>query len=132
MDIDKTASRYNRLTIWIVCGMALLVLLGMQISGNMLLLEGLIWSVVFNLACCLLYGQTWKAMAHRSPEMLPKLYLAGSAFRLMAAAIVILAMCVMMRHDITKLKWSALLFIIFYVATLLFDATFFAKVSKQK
>jgi len=132
MDIDKTTSRYNRLTIWIVCGLGLLVLLGMQVANNMLLLEGLIWSVVFNLVCCLLYGQAWKAMARRSPELLPKFYLAGSAFRLMAAAIVVLAMCVIMRHDIIKLKWSALLFMVFYVITLLFDAIFFAKVSKTE
>jgi len=132
VDIGKTSSRYNRQTVWLISGLSLVSLLLMQVSGRMMLVEGLVWAALFNLVCCLLYGQAWKAVARRSPEMLPKLYLAGSAFRLMAAAIVVLAMCVLMRHDIEKLKWSALIFMAFYVVTLLFDAIFFAKVSKKR
>ncbi len=73
----------------------------------------------------------WQMLARRSPDILPKYYLAGSAFRLMAAAIVLLVFCVVNRGDIEAIKWFSVVFIIFYLVMLLFDAIFFAKVSKN-
>ena len=130
-DIGKTASRYIRHAVWLLCALSLAVLLAMRLRSDLLLLDGLVWSAMFNLVCCLVYGHAWKAVARRSPQALPKFFLAFSALRLMAAAAVVLVMCVVMRDDITRLKWSAVLFMAFYLATLLYDAVFFAKVSKK-
>ena len=88
-------------------------------------------SAVFHLVCSLIYVYGWQAIARRAPESMPKYYLAGSAFRLMAAAIVLLVYCVVERHDIQTIKWFAIVFIVYYIVTLVFDAVFFAKVSKN-
>ncbi len=60
-----------------------------------------------------------------------KLFLASSLFRLFMAAAAMLAFCVAMSDSLTAIKWFAIVFIVFYVITLAFDALFFAIVSKQ-
>lgn len=130
-NIDRTVALYNKVSLWIICAMTLVGLLVMQVSGWMSLLSVLIVSSVFHLVCSFSYGQAWKVVARRSLETLPKLYLASSALRLMAAAIVMLAWCVVNRADIESIKWFAAVFIIYYVVMLVFDAIFFAKVSKN-
>ncbi len=131
MNIGKTAHKYNKVLICLLAGLTLLGLLTIQLTGLMTLLYPMVISVVFSYVCGLAYIQGWKAMASRAPESLPKYYLAGSAFRLMAAAIVLLVYCVVERHDIQTIKWFAIVFIVYYIVTLVFDAVFFAKVSKN-
>lgn len=63
---------------------------------------------------------------------LAKLYLATSVFRLVAAAAAVLAFCVVKRDDIGAIRWFVIIFIGFYLVTLLFDALFFANVSKKQ
>ncbi len=87
-------------------------------------------SALFHFIFSAAYIWGWQMLARRSPDILPKYYLAGSAFRLMAAAIVLLVFCVVNRGDIETIKWFSVVFIIFYLVILLFDAIFFAKVSK--
>ena len=131
MNIGKTALIYNKVLIYILAGLTMLGLLTMQLTGLMSLLYPMVISVVFSFVCGVAYIQGWKAIARRAPESLPKYYLAGSAFRLMAAAIVLLIYCVVERHDIYIIKWFAIVFIVYYIVTLVFDAVFFAKVSKN-
>ncbi len=88
-------------------------------------------SALFHFIFSAAYIWGWQTLAYRSPDILPKYYLAGSAFRLMAAAIVLLVFCVVNRDDIESIKWFSVVFIIFYLVILLFDAIFFAKVSKN-
>ena len=61
---------------------------------------------------------------------LAKLFLASSIFRLFMAAAAMLVYCVMMRDNLYAIKWFAIVFIVFYLVTLFFDALFFAFVSK--
>ena len=61
---------------------------------------------------------------------LAKLFLASSVFRLFMAAAAMLVFCVVKRDDLSAIKWFALVFIVFYLVTLAFDAIFFAVVSK--
>ncbi len=89
-------------------------------------------SALFHFIFSAVYIWGWQMLARRSPDILPKYYLAGSAFRLMAAAIVLLVFCVVNRGDIETIKWFSVVFIIFYLVMLLFDAIFFAKVSKTR
>ena len=89
-------------------------------------------SAVFHIVCSVAYIWGWQALARRSPETLPKYYLAGSAFRLMAAAAVLLVFCVVKRDDPGAIKWFSMVFIVFYLVMLVFDAIFFAKVSKTR
>jgi len=89
-------------------------------------------SALFHILCSIAYIWGWQALARRSPETLPKYYLAGSAFRLIAAAAVLLVFCVVKRDTPEAIKWFSIVFIIFYLVMLVFDAIFFAKVSKNK
>ncbi len=89
-------------------------------------------SALFHFIFSAAYIWGWQMLARRSPDILPKYYLAGSAFRLMAAAVMLLVFCVVNRNDIESIKWFSIVFIIFYLVILLFDAIFFAKVSKNK
>ncbi len=61
---------------------------------------------------------------------LAKLFLASSIFRLFMAAAAMLVFCVVKRDDLSAIKWFAAVFIVFYLVTLVFDALFFALVSK--
>ncbi len=131
MDIGRICSLYNK-----VCSALLLALT--VVWGLLSQLMGLdLWwiltiSVLFHAACYIAYIQGWRAVARRSPDVLPKYYLAGSAFRLMAAAIVLLVVCVVKRVDIDAIRWFAIVFIVYYLVMLIFDAIFFAKVSKKQ
>jgi len=131
MTIQKTTSLYNKVMLWTLSGLSLVLLLMIQLTGMIHLVNHLVIAVVFSLVCGTAYIQGWRLVARRSPELLPKYYLAGSAFRLMAAAVVVLVYCVFNRHDVTAIKWFSIVFIVYYVVMLIFDAVFFAKVSKN-
>ncbi len=88
-------------------------------------------SALFHFIFSTAYIWGWQMLARRSPDILSKYYLAGSAFRLMAASVVLLVFCVVNRGDIETIKWFSVVFIIFYLVILLFDAIFFANVSKN-
>lgn len=64
--------------------------------------------------------------------MLAKLFLASSVFRLFMAAAAMLTYCVVMRDNLSAIKWFAIVFIAFYLITLVFDALFYAIVSKKQ
>ena len=131
MDTQKTASQYLQRA----AGLLLLLSLACQAAATLSgiqLLAPMSVSVVFHLVCSVAYIYGWKAIAMRSPETLPKYYLAGSAFRLMAAAMVLLVYCVAERNDTQAIKWFAIVFIVYYVFMLALDALFFAKVSKKQ
>jgi hypothetical protein len=89
-------------------------------------------SAIFHILCSTAYIWGWLMLSRRSPETLPKYYLAGSAFRLMAAAAVLLVFCVIQRHDTEAIKCFSVVFIVFYLVMLAFDALFFAKISNYK
>lgn len=123
--LKKTSREYIIYTLFLTLSMCIGTLtVGM---GN----YGLI-SAVFHIVCSVAYIWGWQALARRSPETLPKYYLAGSAFRLMAAAAVLLVFCVVKRDDPGAIKWFSMVFIVFYLVMLVFDAIFFAKVSKSR
>jgi hypothetical protein len=130
MNINKTVSLYNKVMVWLVSGLTLVGLLTMQLSGWNELLTGLIVSAVFCLVSGVAYIQGWKALANRSAQLLPKYHLAGSALRLITACVVMLVVCVLNRANPFGIKLFAVVFMVYYVVMLIFDALFFAKVSK--
>jgi len=88
-------------------------------------------AVGFNLTCTFALWKAWHSMSKRTPEMLPKLYLASSAIRLMGAVVVMLVYCVVVR-DAALIRTFSFIFIACYLLMLAFDAIYFAKISKQK
>ena len=122
----------NRKTSWWYTAWVLYLVIFMFVGTVFAGLTGFgLISAVFHLVCSLIYVYGWQAIARRSPEVMPKYFLAASALRLMAAAIVLLVFCVVNRQDIERIKWFAIVFIIFYLVILAFDAIFFAKVSNN-
>ena len=62
---------------------------------------------------------------------LAKLFLGSTVFRLFMAAAAMLVFCFVKRDDLSAIKWFAIVFVVFFLITLLFDALFFAIVSKN-
>lgn len=125
MDTGRTAVIYATGAGLLLVGMHVIaIVVGMSEYGYI--------SASFQLVCSGLYIYGWQAIARRSPELMPKYFLAASALRLMAAATVLLVYCVVNRGDIEAIKWFAVVFIVFYLVILAFDAVFFAKVSNNK
>lgn len=124
-DLRKTTREYTISTLFLIISLYIGTLYVNR--GDF----GLI-SAVFHVLCSIAYIGGWQAIARRSPETLSKYYLAGSAFRLMAAAALLLIFCVVKRDNPETIKWFSVVFIIFYLVMLVFDAIFFAKVSKNK
>ena len=63
---------------------------------------------------------------------LAKLFLGSTVFRLFMAAAAMLVFCIVKRDDMSAIKWCAVVFVIFFLVTLLFDALLFAFVSKKQ
>ena len=123
--LKKTTREYMISTLFFTLSMYIgTITVGMEDYGLI--------SAGFYILCSAAYIGGWQALARRSPETLPKYYLAGSAFRLMAAAAVLLVYCVVKRDNPEAIKWFSIVFIIFYLVMLVFDAIFFAKVSKTR
>ena len=130
--MTKTANIYNKVSLGVICAMMLLGLLVMQMTGQTeMMLSGIAVSSIFQVFCSQCYAAAWDYFSRKSPEQLTKLYLASSAFRLMAAAAVLLVFCVVHRDNLQLIKWFAAIFILFYIVMLIVDAIFFAKVSKN-
>ncbi len=56
--------------------------------------------------------------------------MASSVFRLFMAVAAMLVFCVVKRDDLSAIKWFVVVFVAFYLVTLVFDALFFAVISK--
>ena len=131
LNINRTYALYNKVALWVLAGLTLAALLLMRVLFQTDWLTAILIAVVFNYACTIAYGLAWRSTARRSPELLPKFYLAASVLRLLLAAVVILCYCVVVRKHPEDIKVFAIIFILYYLVMLVFDALFFAKISKQ-
>lgn len=132
--VNKIARSYKKYTLWLIVGLALAILFGCRVSASCDELIGkvinpLCVSAIFSLAASVAYGESWQAIAKSSPANLAKFYLAASALKMMAAAVVFLIYVVMCaKSDIIGF---AAIFVLFYVVLLVFDCAFFARVEKK-
>lgn len=129
--IVRTHAIYNKVALWLLCALSLASFLLMNVLFHTEWLSAVVVSFLFNYVCCLAYGIVWKSTARRSPDLLPKLYLAASVLRILLAAVVLLIYCVIMRGQSEQIRTFAIVFVIYYLVVLVFDAIFFAKISKQ-
>ena len=101
----------------------------MQVLSRQALLLSLIISFAFHYLCSIVYSAVWQSVSLRSPKMIPHLHLAASFIRLILAAIILLVYCFIVAQKVLIVQF-AVVFIIYYLVMLLFDALFFIKVSK--
>ena len=132
--IKQTSIRYKQISLWLTAGMALAILFACRVSASCdnifpQLVNPLVVSALFSLVCSTAYGEAWQAIAKSSPANLAKFYLAASAMKMMAAAVVFLIYVVVC--DKQNILGFAAIFVLFYVVLLVFDCIFFARVEKK-
>lgn len=128
--VDITSKRYFKYSLWLIA--ALTLLCGAAISMNVLkysIVNALAISALYTVFINSIYVVFWRKMAKTSPNVMTKFYLAASALRLVSAAFVVTAYCLIC-HDKNSIRDFALLFMSFYIVMLVFDSVFFAHVEK--
>lgn len=86
-------------------------------------------SVAFTLVVCVTIGMVWRYVALNSPDNLPTFFTAVSGFRLLLA-LAVMFVYYLLDHNDTMLTFF-LVFMVFYVASLVHHTVFFAKVSNR-
>jgi FtsH-binding integral membrane protein len=126
--VEKLSKNYMKQGLFIAVGLTLITLLVMQIWFLDLLTPAII-SAVFALVMCWTIGLIWRRVAKRSPESLPTFFTAVSGFRLLLALAVMFVYYLVDTHD-SMLRFF-LVFMAFYIVSLVHHTIFFARVSNR-
>ena len=126
--VEKLSKNYMKQGLFIAVGLTLITLLVMQIWFLDLLTPAII-SAIFALVMCWTIGLIWRRVAKRSPESLPTFFTAVSGFRLLLALAVMFVYYLVDTHD-SMLRFF-LVFIAFYIVSLVHHTIFFARVSNR-
>ncbi len=90
MDANKVYKKYYKNNLWIIAGLFLIGLLGVQLTQHTAYINVLTICAVYSLITSSIYGGTWKAIASQSPAVLNNFYLAASGFRMLLAFLTVL------------------------------------------
>ena len=112
VDYNKVYKRYYKMNVWIIFALYLVGLLVAQVTTHSYYLNMLIVSALFSLITASIYGGAWKAIAAKSPAVLGKFYLAGSALRMLLAFLTILVYAIIVKERVMILSF-AVIFMIF-------------------
>jgi FtsH-binding integral membrane protein len=126
--VEKLSKNYMKQGLFIAVGLTLITLLVMQIWFLDLLTPAII-SAIFALVMCWTIGLIWRRVAKRSPESLPTFFTAVSGFRLLLALAVMFVYYLVDTHD-SMLRFF-LVFMAFYIVSLVHHTIFFARVSNR-
>lgn len=130
VDYNKVYKRYYKMNVWIIFALYLVGLLVAHVTTHSYYLNMLMVSALFSLITASIYGGAWKAIAAKSPAVLGKFYLAGSALRMLLAFLTILVYAIIVKERVMILSF-AVIFMIFYLVLLAFDTIYFSKVEKN-
>lgn len=135
MDLNKriniTSKRYFKYSLWLIA--ALTLMCSAAISINLLdysFINALAISALYTIIINFVYVTSWSKISKSSPNTMTRFYLAASALRLISAALVVTAYC-LISHDKDNIRDFALLFMAFYIVMLVFDSVFFARIEKS-
>lgn len=132
--IRQIGIKYKQISLWIAAALSLAILFACRVSAacdNILpqVVNPLVVSAIFSIVASTAYGEAWQSVAKSSPGSLAKFYLAASALKMMLGAVVFLIYVVVCdKHNILGF---AAIFALFYVALLVFDCIYFARVEKK-
>ena len=126
--VEKLSKNYMKQGLFIAVGLTLITLLVMQVWFLDLLTPAII-SAVFALVMCWTIGLIWRRVAKRSPESLPTFFTAVSGFRLLLALAVMFVYYLVDTHD--SMFRFFLVFMAFYIVSLVHHTIFFARVSNR-
>ena len=122
---------YLRQSICLIAGLTLLALLYVNLKGDVALMTMPICiSAVFQLVACIIYAFVWKWVWSTSPNSLPTLYMATSAFRMFAAVVTVMIFCFVDASQTSILSF-VFIFLIYYFVVLIYDTWYFVKIEKK-
>lgn len=130
MDANKVYKKYYKNNLWIIVGLFLIGLLGVQLTQQTAYINVLTICAVYSLITSSIYGGAWKAIASQSPAVLNNFYLAASGFRMLLAFLTVLIYAMVVKER-TMVIGFAVVFMIFYLVLLAFDTVYFYKVEKN-
>ena len=132
--LKEITKRYIQRSLWLVIALALCCMGCLTylsgITDRPLMAPELAISTVYSILVLYIYGYSWKAVAKSSPMNLTKFYMAASALRMLTAVMVIVIYCLIVRVH-ADIRNFIIMFIVFYLTTLIFDVLYFSKVEKH-
>ena len=130
MDANKVYKKYYKNNLFIIAGLFLIGLLGVQLTQHTAYINVLTICAVYSLITSSIYGGAWKAIASQSPAVLNNFYLAASGFRMLLAFLTVLIYAMGVKERPMGIGFGVIL-MIFYLVLLAFDTVYFYKVEKN-
>lgn len=128
-DIDKLSKRYARQELLLTAALFLITLLVMRVWYLDELLVPAIVSAAFTLVVSTALAVIWRKVATKSPDSLPTFFTAASAFRMLLALAVMFVYYLVNGRDAMLVFF--LVFMAFYLVSLIHHSVFFARVSNR-
>ena len=128
-DIDKLSKRYARQELLLTAALFLITLLVMRVWYLDELLVPVIVSAAFTLVVSTALAVIWRKVATKSPDSLPTFFTAASAFRMLLALAVMFVYYLVNGRDAMLVFF--LVFMAFYLVSLIHHSVFFARVSNR-
>ena len=128
-DIDKLRKRYDTKELLLTAALFLITLLVMRVWYLDELLVPVIVSAAFTLVVSTALAVIWRKVATKSPASLPTFFTAASAFRMLLALAVMFVYYLVNGRDAMLVFF--LVFMAFYLVSLIHHSVFFARVSNR-
>lgn len=128
-NIDKISKRYARQELLLTAALFLITLLVMRVWYLDELLVPVIVSAAFTLVVSTALAVIWRRVATKSPDSLPTFFTAASAFRMLLALAVMFVYYLVNGRDAMLVFF--LVFMAFYLVSLIHHSVFFARVSNR-
>ena len=128
-DIDKLSKRYARQELLLTAALFRITLLVMRVWYLDELLVPVIVSAAFTLVVSTALAVIWRKVATKSPDSLPTFFTAASAFRMLLALAVMFVYYLVNGRDAMLVFF--LVFMAFYLVSLIHHSVFFARVSNR-
>ena len=133
-NIKQINIKYKQISLWLTAAMTLIILFACRVSAqcdDMIaqVVNPLVVSALFSIIASTAYGEAWKAIAKSSPANLAKFYLAALVIKMVAGTLLFLVYVLLC--DKQNILGFTAIFALFYVALLVFDCIYFARVEKK-
>lgn len=133
-NIKQINIKYKQISLWLTAAMTFIILFACRVSAqcdDMIaqVVNPLVVSALFSIIASTAYGEAWKAIAKSSPANLAKFYLAALVIKMVAGTLVFLVYVLLC--DKQNILGFTAIFALFYVALLVFDCIYFARVEKK-
>lgn len=128
--IEKIIRRYNALSLCIVAALSAVIISVMRGLCDLAVEAALVVSVVYSLTFNYIYGYCWKKIIVDSSDTVAKYYLAAMTIRLLSAALILTAYCMIVKERVPIIHF-VVVFSIFYLMMIIYDTAFFAIVERK-